>query len=563
MSLLEVNGLSLVFGNKSADTVVEDLSFTLQEGETLGIVGESGSGKSLTGLSIIGLLPSDAQTTGEILFYDGNRVIDLLTLTEKEKRNLRGNQISMIFQEPMTALNPVMRCGRQVEEILKIHGKLSLHQRKEKVIELFHEVMLVQPQVVYTKYPHQLSGGQRQRVMIAMAIACNPKILIADEPTTALDVTVQKGILDLLNSLKQKHNLSVVFISHDLNIISKISDKILVLYRGKGIEYGLSDEILNHPREPYTKGLLSCRPKKDIRLRHLPTISDYLSNPLFQASSCISSKERETNQLNLYSKSPMLRIQNLQTYFSQSNGLLRGLRSSVQILKNIDFQLWEGETVGLVGESGSGKTTLGRTLMQLIENFTGEIIYQGENVSHFKNKKLLLFRKNVQLIFQDPYGSLNPNHTIGNAILEPLLVHQLYSSHRLRKERVLELMRLTGLEEDWFNRYPHQLSGGQRQRVVIARALAVEPKILICDESVSALDVSIQAQILNLLNDLKHQLGLTYIFISHDLAVVKFMADRIFVMKNGQILEQNEADALCGNPKDPYTQLLLKAAFDA
>jgi peptide/nickel transport system ATP-binding protein len=562
MTILDVQNLTICFGKQK--NVVDNVSFQLQQGETLGVVGESGSGKSLTGLAIMGLLPPGAKATGNVFFTgsENNSTVDLLSISENELRNVRGGVVSMIFQEPMTALNPVITCGKQVAEILQIHTRLNENQIKLRVLELFNEVLLPNPEELYTKYPHQLSGGQRQRVVIAMAIACNPKLIIADEPTTALDVTVQLAILDLLQKLKLKYNLSIIFVSHDLGVISKISDKILVLCKGLQIEFGSATEIINNPQAPYTKGLIACKPSSKLRLRQLPIISDFdnLSyNPL--ENNVVKEDERKELHDIIYTKKPILSITHLNTYFTKGSALFSKKANVFHALKNIDLQVWQGETVGLVGESGSGKTTLGRTLMQLIENADGQILFHGQNVSNLKKSELLQFRKKVQLVFQDPFSSLNPNQTIGKAILEPMIVHNLHSGNKNRKDKVLELMTLTGLEHDWYNRFPHQLSGGQRQRVVIARALALEPELLICDESVSALDVSIQAQILNLLNDLKRKLGLTYIFISHDLVVVKYMSDRIFVMKNGEIVEQSEADSLCENPQNEYTKGLLKAAF--
>jgi peptide/nickel transport system ATP-binding protein len=564
MVLLEVKNLTIEF-NKN-QIIADNLSFAIEEGETLGIVGESGSGKTLTGLAIMGMLPKDASIKGEIKFSTTLKSLDsvnLLSLPEDELKNYRGNKISMIFQEPMTALNPVVKCGKQVAEVIEIHSGLSSKVIKERVLRLFEEVMLPDPVETYNKYPHQLSGGQRQRAMIAMAIACKPLLIIADEPTTALDVTLQQGIIDLLNKLKKEYNLSMVFISHDLGIISKISDKILVLQNGKQIEFGKTNDIINSPKAAYTFGLLSCRPRPEIRFERLPVIEDFMNEgsivPDFKT---VSNEEREKRQKLIYSNTPLLTIKNLNSWFVQKYNLLRNPVKKFNALTDVNFHVWKGETVGLVGESGSGKTTLGRTLMQLIDNYNGTIMFNGIEVSNLKRKEIQAYRKSVQLIFQDPYSSLNPNHTVGYAITEPMVVHKIGSDKRERFLKAIELLDLTGLDNNFYYRYPHQLSGGQRQRVAIARALALQPQLLICDESVSALDVSIQAQILNLLNDLKKKLGLTYIFISHDLAVVKFMADRIFVLKDGRIVEFGETDYLCSNPKEEYTKALLKAAFN-
>jgi peptide/nickel transport system ATP-binding protein len=560
MALLEIKNLTIEFNKKNI--IADNLSFAIEKSETLGIVGESGSGKTMTGLAIMGMLPKGASAKGEINFLSPNYV-NLLSLPEKELQKYRGNKISMVFQEPMTALNPVLKCGKQVAEILGIHSEFSPKLRKEKVIGLFEEVMLQNPIEVYNNYPHQLSGGQRQRVMIAMAIACKPSLIIADEPTTALDVSLQQGIIDLLNKLKKDYNLSMVFISHDLGLISKISDKILVLNKGKQIEFGKTEDIINSPKEPYTISLLSCRPTPEKRYEKLPVIEDFINEsstiPEFKT---VSIDERSKQHKLIYSNPPILEIKNLNSWFVQKYNFLGNPVKQLKALNKIEFQVWKGETVGLVGESGSGKTTLGRTLMQLITTFNGNIIFNGIDVSRLKGNEIQAYRKSVQLIFQDPYSSLNPNHTIGYAITEPMVVHQIGTGKRERFLKAMELLELTGLDKNFYYRYPHQLSGGQRQRVAIARALALQPRLLICDESVSALDVSIQAQILNLLNDLKKKLGLTYIFISHDLAVVKFMADRIIVLKDGCIVELGETDGLCSNPKEEYTKSLLKAAFN-
>jgi peptide/nickel transport system ATP-binding protein len=561
MPLLDVRNLTIFFGKNNAIPVVNDISFTLEHGETLGVVGESGSGKTLTGLAIMGLAPKGAKVSGEIILNLGSENININLLSEKKRIKYRGKIISMIFQDPMTSLNPSVRCGKQVDEILKTHTSLSATLRKKKVIELFDEVMLSNPMQVYKKYPFQLSGGQLQRVMIAMAVACNPLILIADEPTTALDVTVQKSIINLLVGLKNKYNISVIFISHNLDIVSKISSKIMVMFNGSQIEYGTAKQILSEPKVQYTKGLIACRPETSKRMERLPMVDDFIKNENSKSHiKIISADERRNIHKKIYAHDPILKISNLNSYFILNYNILGKPINTFQALKDIDLQIWQGETVGVVGESGSGKTTLGKTLMRLIGKFDGNITYRGKNVSILNGKDLLKYRKTVQLIFQDSYSSLNPNHTIGYAIREPMIVHNLYKKESIRNERVFELMNMTGLNEHFFNRYPYQLSGGQRQRVGIARALALEPEVLICDESVSSLDVSIQANILNLLNDLKKQLKLTYIFISHDLAVVKYMADRIFVMKDGQIIENGEADALYANPREEYTKTLIDAA---
>jgi peptide/nickel transport system ATP-binding protein len=561
MPLLDVRNLSILFGDNCPVPVVNDISFSLERGETLGVVGESGSGKTLTGLAIMGLTPTGAKVKGKITISSDSENININLLSEKERNKFRGRIVSMIFQDPMTSLNPSVRCGKQVDEILKTHTTLSPALRFAKVIQLFEEVRLPDPKQVYKKYPYQLSGGQLQRVMISIAIACNPLILIADEPTTALDVTVQKSIIELLIGLKNKYKISVIFISHNLDIVSEISSKIMVMFKGRLLEYGTAKQILSEPEEEYTKGLIACRPNTGKRLERLLTVEDFIENENIKPDiKIISADERKNIQDKIYAQAPVLKINNLNSWFILHYNFLGKPVKSFHALKDINLQIWKGETVGLVGESGSGKTTLGKILMRLIEKFDGNISYNGKNVSILKGRDLLKYRKTVQLVFQDPYSSLNPNHTIGYSIKEPMIVHNLHEKESKRKEKVFDLMKMTGLNGNFFNRYPHQLSGGQRQRVCIARALALQPEVLICDEAVSSLDVSIQANILNLLNDLKKQLGLTYIFISHDLAVVKYMSDRIFVMKNGQIIEEGEADALYANPRQEYTKTLIEAA---
>ena len=559
MPLLSVIKLQIAFPNM-VQSAVNSISFTIEEGTTLGVVGESGSGKSLTGLAIIGLLPKEAMVSGQIIFHSENK-IEVLSLNENEKRKLRGNKIAMIFQEPMTALNPVITCGKQVEEILEIHTILTKQERTSKVLDLFREVMLPDPEIAFNKYPHQLSGGQRQRVMISMAIACNPRLLIADEPTTALDVTVQAGILQLLKDLQKRHRLSMIFISHDLNVIAQVSDNILVMKQGELVEFGTTDEVLHRPKETYTQGLINCKPNSSKRPVRLPVVDDFLLNNKVEIR-YISSTERIKIHENIYKEKPILIIKDINAYFNVHASSMFSKKKHFQALNNINMEIWKGETVGLVGESGSGKSTLGRTIMRLIENVEGEILFNNVDISKLNRKDFHHFRKKVQLVFQDPYSSLTPHQNIGNCIIEPMTVHNIFSNYSERKVRANELLELTGLHKSWFDKYPHQLSGGQRQRVVIARALALNPEVLICDESVSALDVSVQAQILNLLNDLKQRLGLTYIFISHDLSVVKYMSDRIFVLRNGKFVEFGEADQVYEHPQSDYTKALIKAAFN-
>ena len=552
MKILEVNNLSLSFKiNQQQVDVLKNISFSLEKGKTLGIVGESGSGKSITALSILKLLPKNAViNSGEINFINDNASSNLLSLSEKQILGVRGSKISMIFQEPMTSLNPSLTCGYQVSEIIRYHLNLSENKAKERTLDLFKEVKLPDPKRLYLKYPHEISGGQKQRVMIAMAIALNPAVLIADEPTTALDVTVQKSILELLKQIQKKYGTSIIFISHDLGVISNISDDIAVMYKGDIVEYGSKVEIIKNPQIPYTIGLLKCRPTLETKKGRLPVLNDFLENRQFERKSINTQIDK--------SEDIILRIQNLdKIYFSRKN-FFGKYKEQFKAVNNISFDVFKGETLGLVGESGCGKTTLGRTLVQLIEKTSGDIYFKGKAVSDLSAKELKEFRKKVQIIFQDPYSSLNPKLTIGDTLLEVLNVHNLYSNKQ-RRDRVVEILEKVKLEKESFYKYPHEFSGGQRQRIVIARALILEPEFIICDESVSALDVSVQAEILNLLNDLRNEFGLTYIFISHDLSVVKYMSDRVLVMKDGKLVELKKADEIYNSPASEYTKSLICA----
>jgi peptide/nickel transport system ATP-binding protein len=556
MPLLEVQNLSVFFSNSNI-AALDSLSFHLEKGETLGIVGESGSGKSVSALSIMRLLPNTATVKGTILFSHPDKnfqTVDLLSLSMDKFIKYRGRNISMIFQEPMTALNPVMKCGKQVEEVLKLHSGLLRKDRKSKVVSLFEEVKLPDPEGTYIKYPHQLSGGQRQRVMIAMAIACQPDILIADEPTTALDATTQIEIISLLKEIQQQHALSIIFISHDLKLVGKISNRIIVMRKGKLIEEGSSSKIFNYPEQQYTRALINCKPPLNGRPYRLTTISE--TGDIINNNSSTFDAVRNPQ----YNSSPILEVKYLNVWLASSGSLIAHNKQN-PILKQVNLRLWPDETLGIVGESGSGKTTLGKTLMQLIKSYEGEIFLFGTPVKTLIKKDRQKFYRTIQLIFQDPYSSLNPKMTIGEIIREPVIVHNIIPSAKNQVSRVKELLNAVSIEPSWYNRYPHELSGGQRQRVVIARALAMEPKIIICDESVSALDVSIAAQILNLLNDLKEKFNLSYIFISHDLNVVRYMSDRIIVLKDGKIIEENGADALFSNPVEDYTRKLIQAAM--
>ena len=554
-ALLTISNLTLSFFNDKAENeVLKNISFSLNKNEILGIVGESGSGKSVTTLAIMGLLPKKKAKIkeGEILFNGKS----LLGLPEKELQKIRGNDISMIFQEPMSALNPSMKCGAQVAEILVLHKKLSLQAAKKETLLLFEKVKLPNPQELYDKYPHQISGGQMQRVMIAMAIACKPKILIADEPTTALDVTVQKEIIALLKELQQETGMSILFISHDLSLVSEIADRVVVMYQGKVVEEGLIYTIFHHPKEEYTKALLNARPSLDERTEKLATIKDFLNNSFDKK--IVSKEQRTQKHKKIYGKKPLLEVKNLEKEYYTNAGFFRE-KKITKAVNDVSFELYEGETLGLVGESGCGKSTLGKAILQLDKATRGKIYYRGKEITALRESEFKKFRKEIQIIFQDPYSSLNPRILVGEAILEPLQVHHLYKNTQKRKERVMELLEQVGLGREFYYRYPHQLSGGQRQRVGIARTIALEPKLIICDESVSALDISVQAQVLNLLNDLKEKYQFSYLFISHDLAVVKFMADQLMVMNTGKIEEMGEADEIYANPVKEYTRKLIDA----
>lgn len=557
-TLLQIDQLQINFaGNDGPVHAVQDLSFSLKKGETIGIVGESGSGKSITSLAIMGLLPAQGSIgKGSVRFNNK----ELTQFSEKEFQHIRGNEISMIFQEPMTSLNPVHTCGSQVAEVIMLHQKLNQQAAKKRTLELFEQVMLPRAEQLFNSYPHQLSGGQKQRVMIAMAIACKPQLLIADEPTTALDVTVQQTILDLLKDLQKEYNMGMIFITHDLGVVAQIAQKIVVMYKGKTVEQGDVKQIFHAPQHAYTKGLLSCKPPLNSRPERLLTVADFLN----ESESIPFVKQVEESQRisvhhKLYAAQPLLQVQELTTQFITKKGFLKPTTTILNAVDHVSFNVYKGETLGLVGESGCGKSTLGRSILRLIEPSAGKIIYNNRNLLELNASEMLQMRSKMQLIFQDPFSSLNPRITVGNAIAEPMEVHGMAKSKDEIRAKVLRLLLRVGLTEQHYDRYPHEFSGGQRQRIGIARTLAVEPEFIVCDESVSALDVSVQAQVLNLLNELKEEFALTYIFISHDLSVVKYMCDNIIVMQKGKIVEMAEADQLYLNPQSDYTKKLIEA----
>ncbi len=617
--LLKVNNLTTQFKTEEGYfTAVNGISFNLKRGQTIGIVGESGSGKSVTSLSAMRLIAENSKVkrSGSILFQKGGEQIDLATISESEMRKIRGNDIAMIFQEPMTSLNPVFSCGDQVTEAILLHQKdltdASLlkqklavilfkganlvrslanigtfgqsklfknkwltsteKEAKRRTIELFKKVKLPRPENIFDSYPHQLSGGQKQRVMIAMALSCNPSILIADEPTTALDVTVQKTILELMKELQKEFNMGILFITHDLGVIAELADEVLVMYKGNIVEKGTVQEIFNHAKHPYTKGLLACRPPLDKKLSKLPTRNlfmkeDEKGNMTSTDSSVVeiieklalTTEEIKEKEDSLYTSKPLMTVNNLKTYFPKEKSFLGQTKSYVKAVNDVSFDIYKGETLGLVGESGCGKTTLGRTLLKLIEPTAGKISYDDKLISDYSSSQMRTLRKEVQIIFQDPYSSLNPKVTIGDAIAEPLLVHQIFDTKAEVRNEVESLLTKVGLNPEHYSRYPHEFSGGQRQRICIARSIALKPKLIVCDESVSALDVSIQAEVLNLLNEIKEEYKLTYLFISHDLSVVKFMSDRIMVMNKGEIEEVGFTNDIFDHPKSNYTKELIEA----
>ncbi|MEX0987686.1 MAG: ABC transporter ATP-binding protein [Bacteroidales bacterium] len=541
--LLEIKDLGIHAGK---NRITEHVSLELKRSTITGLVGESGSGKTITALSVLGLLPPGVNaTSGTIMFHDHDGSHDLLTASTKTLNNIRGNRISMIFQEPMTSLNPSMRCGKQAMEPLLKLKKYNRAETREKILDLFREVKLPDVEKIFNAWPHELSGGQRQRVMIAMALATSPGLLIADEPTTALDVTVQKNLLKLLLELRDKFDLSILFITHDLLVLKQIADEVSVMYGGRIVESGTMDQVLENPETPYAKGLLACRPGLDNQPIRLLTIEDFMEN---------SAKLSKTEPLP--SRPPsgevLLTVKDLNVRF-KSKG------RPVNAVRDVSFDLFRGETLGLVGESGCGKTTLGRSILQLINIDNGSVIYRGRPLNQMNNRELRQVRRKIQIVFQDPYSSLNPGMTIGNTLMEPMMIHGLAKGKRQAAAQVIHLLERVEMPADILNLYPHQFSGGQRQRIGIARALACQPEFIVLDESVSALDVSVQARILNLLNDLKQEFQLTYIFISHDLTVVKYMSDRVMVMSEGEIIETGTSEQIYLHPSNPYTRQLIES----
>lgn len=552
-TLLSVQNLSLAFKSlESSNTILHGLNFNVQPNEILGVVGESGSGKSVLSLAIMGLLDQQkTEMSGQVLFDD----VDLLTLSEKEQIAFLTKDVSMIFQEPMTSLNPSLTCGYQVAEVLMQQGDLSTREIKATVIDLFEKVKLPRAKTMYDQYPHQLSGGQKQRVMIAMAMACKPKLLIADEPTTALDVTVQQEVIDLLKELQQETQMSILFISHDLALVSEIAQRVLVMKKGHIVEQGTAEQIFKQPKEVYTQALIKAKPKLNIRLKELPTVASF-ENENHQQE-IYTDEARKIHHQKIYERKPLLEVKHLKTYYGSD-----AWWSTDKIVKGVDdvsFDIYEEETVGLVGESGSGKSTIGRTILGLEKAKSGQVLYKGVDLLQLSSSEKKKYACEIQYIFQDPFSSLNPKMKVGQIIMEPMMVHAILKNKAERKAYVLNLLDKVGLDKTHFDRYPYEFSGGQRQRIGIARALALQPKVLICDESVAALDVSVQAQVLNLLNQLKKEFGFSYLFISHDLSVVKFMSDQLLVLQKGKLVESGDADEVYKNPKQKYTQTLINA----
>ena len=564
--LLRIENLSVNFVTEGQTShAVKNISLEVNRGEILALVGESGSGKSVTALSILRLLPQPPAryASGRILFSeDGEASTDLLNGDAGKLRRIRGHKIAMIFQEPMTSLNPVINCGSQVMEAILEHKRIRRDDAKQQTIDWFDKVRLPDPAGIFKRYPHQLSGGQKQRVMIAMAMCCSPSLLICDEPTTALDVTVQKTILELIRELQEQQNMGVIFITHDLGVVAQVADRVAIMYKGEIVEQNSVGAVFSaystataaSPLHPYTRALIACRPALHPKGEKLPVVADFMK----QESDVLEKKSLPPQQ-ELKKESVLVEVNNLSVQFPAKTNMLGRIVSVFTAVDDVSFQVFKGETLGLVGESGCGKTTLGRTLLHLIPPSSGTIRYLGKDITRLNTAATKTLRREVQLIFQDPYSSLNPRLTIGDAIAEPMKVSGLVPDARERKKKTARLLDLVNLPGESANRYPHEFSGGQRQRIVIARALALDPGFLVCDESVSALDVSVQAQVLNLLNELKKELGLTMLFISHDLSVVRYMCDRIMVMNKGRIVESGPSEKVYLHPESPYTKKLIEA----
>ncbi len=563
MNLLQVKDLSISFlqeGNRI--DAVRHVNFEILKGETIGLVGESGSGKTVTAMSIMKLLSPNAQyLSGQILWQGEDK--DFILMSEPEIRPYRGAEVSIIFQEPMSALNPVLTCGYQLGEALLAHNKCNKGEIQSIAESWFSKVGLQDPTRIYHSYPHQLSGGQLQRVLIAIALCCHPKLVIADEPTTALDVSIQKLILDLLKKLKNELNLTLLFISHDLGVVKSICDRVIVMQNGKIVEQNSSAQIFSNPQQPYTQGLISCRPPLNLKLKRLPTVQDFLDGKTkefwYDQTKLIHSVDQDRHMVELHNQAPLLTVDHLSTRFVKSRTWLGKPKTWFEAVKKAQFEIYPGEVLGLVGESGSGKSSLGKSILGLLETHEGSVTYKEKNLLTLSPSDWRPLRKDLQIIFQDPYSALNPRKKIGSAIIEPMEVHQIHNNSKTRKEKAIEILEIVGLKADHYERYPHQFSGGQKQRICIARALTLSPKFIVCDESVSALDVSIQAQILNLFQDLKERFKLSYLFISHDFSVVNFMADRILVMKDGLIIEEGKSYEVINQPKTTYTQKLIEA----
>ncbi len=591
-ALLEIKGLKTYFHTDEGTVkAVDDIRLKVRAGRTLGLVGESGSGKSVTSLTVMRLLPELAARIegGEVSFLGK----DLVRLPEKEMRKIRGKDIAMIFQEPGTSLNPVYRVGDQVAEAIRLHLGVTKDEALRRTIELFREVGIPEPERRIRSYPHEMSGGQKQRVMIAMALSCDPKLLIADEPTTALDVTIQAQILGLIRKLRDEREMGILFITHDLGVIAEIADDVAVMFRGKILEIGPVEKIFTSPEHAYTRGLLACRPRLDTTWRRLPTVSDYM-DVTRKADGSLEIVDKEIADASIFERgrgrllhpkstlqamghgehlpqdaqfveedaAPLLKVEELKVWFPIRRGLLRRVVGHVKAVDGLSFEVYRGQTLGLVGESGCGKTTTGRAVLRLQDKTGGTVTFDGLDVHGLRAEALRVWRRRIQIIFQDPYGSLNPRMSVGGALTEAMSIHGIGADHAERLERAGALLEEVGLHHDHLTRYPHEFSGGQRQRIGIARALAVEPELIVCDESVSALDVSVQAQVLNLLKDLQEERGLTYIFISHDLSVVKFMSDMMIVMNAGKMVEQGPSEAIYEDPQDDYTKRLIASIPD-